>query len=70
MTKNDLPRTIGDIARELGCRRDHVAYVVETRHIQPVGRVGIARAYGPDEVAQIKHEYRRIQRDRAAAGVV
>lgn len=59
--------TVGVIAAEEGVPVHAVEYVIRTRGIQPSGWAGNARVYGEAEVARIKSELRRIQRDKEAA---
>jgi hypothetical protein len=59
--------TVGVIAAEEGVPVHAVEYVIRTRGIEPSGWAGNARVYAGAEVARIKSELRRIQREKEAA---
>lgn len=54
------PKSISEIARDLGAERHRVAWVVTQRRLQPVLVIGRTRGFGPEAVAAIKAEIRRI----------
>jgi len=53
--------SIGDIAQRLGIPNHRVEYIIKTRRIDPVGRVGHMRAFPENAVARIKIELDRIR---------
>lgn len=46
--------TSGQIAEQVGEHRDRVAYVLRRAEIQPIGRAGIVRLFGPDAVEKVR----------------
>ena len=45
--------TVGRIAELIGRTRDQVQYIIKTRKIKPICRVGIARVFSPTQMRQI-----------------
>jgi hypothetical protein len=56
--------TVGIIAQRLGRPTHQVEYVIRTRHIEPIGRAGIARVFSDEAVERIGSEIRRIEAAR------
>ncbi len=57
--------TVGQLARHLGEPVHRVHHVVRTRpHIQPIGRAGILRLFGPAALDQVKAELAQIDAKR------
>lgn len=54
------PKTISEIARDLGAERHRVVWVVTQRRLEPALVSGRTRAFGPEAVAAIKAEIHRI----------
>lgn len=44
----------GEIARQLGIDRDRVSYLIQKNNIEPVGKVGPARAFSEETVEVVK----------------
>ena len=65
MVTDDL-LTVGDIARELESDPQRVAYIIQTRRLAPVGRVGIVRVFTRDTLNAIATAIREIDARRAA----
>lgn len=60
----DKALTIGEIARRLGCPIHRIEYIIESRHIQPRQRAGIARVFAETDVEYIGSVLRRIEAER------
>ena len=70
-TNTSYPRTVGDIAREVGVPMHRVRYVVVSRGIAHSRWIGPVRVFDDDAVTQIKSALRRMPASRdimAAAG--
>ncbi len=63
MTISDA-KTVGQIARDLGEPEHRVKHVVNSRRIEPLGRVGIIRLYGPAAVDRVRQALRDIDARR------
>lgn len=49
--------TSGDLARELGRPVSQVRHILNSRaFIEPIGRAGVVRLYGPDAIEQVRRE--------------
>ncbi len=48
--------TSGDIARTLGQPFSRVRWILDTRDIQPIGRVGIVRLYNDAAIERVRAE--------------
>lgn len=66
-TLQPLGFTSGQIALRLSRPLHIVDYVIRSRNIEPVGRVGRLRVFLPEAVTRIESEIRRIERDREPA---
>ena len=55
--------SVGDIVRETGEPLHRITYILRTRHIVPVARVGNHRAFSDEQLALIASE---LQRTKAA----
>lgn len=62
-TPNVLP-TVGEIAKRLSAPLHRVQYIIESRHIDPVGRAGNCRVFAEADVDFIAAELRRIDEER------
>ncbi len=67
MALHPLP-TVGTIAQRLGEPIHRVAYVIETRGIEPIGRAGHARVFTEAAVERIASELREIDAGREVGG--
>jgi len=57
--------TVGQIADQLGQPPSRVAYLIAKHRLKPVGRVGIIRLFGEEQVETIQRTMRN-HRGRAA----
>ena len=67
MTDDTRPRllTSGDIARMIGRRRSQVAYILESKGIEPIQRAALQRLYGIDAVERVRAELTAIEARRS-----
>jgi hypothetical protein len=56
--------TLGDIARQLAVPQHRIVYVINSRGIEPIGRVGNLRVFGPSAVDAVGEELSRIDERR------
>jgi len=56
--------TSGQIARELDQHVQRVRYIIDSRRIRPVTRVGITRLFGPEAVESVRQAIRDIDQRR------
>lgn len=63
-TREEL--TTGQIAKRYGVPRYQIEYILESRGIEPVGRIGIVRLFGRDAQARIKDALDGINARKAA----
>ena len=66
MSTSEAPAmpTTGAIANRLGVSVHRVSYVIDSRHILPVGWAGNAKVFDEAAVQRIASELARIERDR------
>ena len=62
----DSFRTVGQIAKELGCPIWRVQYLLTARKIKPIGRAGALRLYAPGVVDDLRREISAIAQRKAA----
>ena len=62
--------TISQMERDTGLPRHRVLYVIESRHIKPVAKVGNTNVYDDNDYQRIKSELKRIAGDRRGIGGV
>ncbi len=56
--------TVGELARRLGQPVHRIAYLIQSRHIRPVARAGIARVFTETDLNYLAAEIQRIDAER------
>ena len=64
-----VPLAIGTIAARLNCPIHQVRYVIESRNIRPLGRVGNSRVFSEADFELIASILQRIQAGREGGGL-
>ena len=56
--------TVGELAAKVGAPLHRIEYILTSRDIRPAARVGNYRMFDERGVEQVRHELRRIDRER------
>lgn len=60
----DKPKTLGQIAEELGVAFHVARYAAQRHGVKCSGRLGIIRYFGPKEIEEIRQAIRQTTRNR------
>ncbi len=62
--------SFGELVRRVGHRPDRVKYVVSSRGIKPIARIGMYRVFDPADAAMVKAVCDRIEAERRGVPAV